>query len=930
MQVIVSGFRCLIAIGLLATSVGAESPPQFLGEITDMGDGQFDDPVGIALDTMGNVYVVDQGNNRIQKFDSNGNFIHAWGSLGEGDGQFVNPEAVAVDELGTVYVTYGDRDGTMYQRVLKFDSSGGFLMHWDLAPTVTPKGIVVDDSGNVFVVNQRSSVLKFDSAGNLLLEWGAFGSGDGEFWSPTGVAVDAAGNVYVADTGNERIQKFNTNGTFLDKWLVTGPNINGDPVGVAVRGDSLFVIQKQSARVQKFDLNGNFSSSSSAWGNCGSYDGEFLSPCGIAVDAAGNAYIADTGNHRVQKYTGTGDFLTQWGNEQPTQLRGSLGLTVHAGSGAIYVVSRGRRIVQLNSDGSFARSWTWPDFTLFCAPIPPSPGDIAVDPSGYTYVVDLAVDLVRVFDSLGAEITPTWPGSPGLNFEFHTNVPVGIATSLVDDRVYVVDPGNTRVVQFKRNGTFLTEWGEPGSGDGQFTDPTGVALDSDGSVYVTDRQAHRIQKFDADGTFLGKWGSPGSGDGEFNFPSAVEVDINDNVYVVDSGNHRVQKFTSSGEFLTKWGSYGNLPGEFNFPEGIGISLDGTIYVSDGRNNRIQQFGFDDRPRLISVLDVGNDQGRQVRLRFQRSGQDAFNTAPTSIVQYELFRRIDPLAAKASSTTVAQPAPVRGLDRQMISDPRILTAGWDFLGALPAHGEVEYNIVASTLADSTISRGMHWSVFFVRAATSAPLDFFDSPPDSGYSLDNLAPFAPPVFSVSYVAGTGYELGWDPSPDEDLQYYRVYRGARPDFDVLPGDEPVYQTTETQWTDDEPTTTAYYKLSAVDFSGNESELRGSGASSPTDAGEHLPGRFTLHQNTPNPFNPRTMIRYEVPAGGGRVRIRIFNAAGRELRTLVDRHENPGYKSIVWDGLDNQGREAPTGIYFYHLTAPRVTETRKMTLLR
>ena len=157
----------LLLLGLslvAASSVPAEPPPVFLTKwgTQGSGDGQFDTPVGVAVDASGNVWVADYGNNRIQKFDSSGSFLSKWGSYGTGDGQFDSPIGVAVDASGTVYVAE--------------------------------------------LYNHR--IQKFDSNGTFLAKWGTWGSGDGQFDRPRGVAVDASGNVYVADTYNHRIQKF--------------------------------------------------------------------------------------------------------------------------------------------------------------------------------------------------------------------------------------------------------------------------------------------------------------------------------------------------------------------------------------------------------------------------------------------------------------------------------------------------------------------------------------------------------------------------------------------------------------------------------------------------------------------------------------------------------------------------------------------------
>src|SRR5262249_1943990 len=125
--------------------------------------------------------------------------------------------------------------------------------------------------------------------------------------------------------------------------------------------------------------------------------------------------------------------------------------------------------------------------------------------------------------------------------------PFGLATD-GSGNVYVVDQGNDRIQKFDTNGTFLTTWGTEGSG------PTGVATDASGHVYVTEIVNNRIQKFDANGTFLATWGTEGSGNGQFEAPFGVATDASGNVYVADTNNNRIQKFDANGTFLGKWGS----------------------------------------------------------------------------------------------------------------------------------------------------------------------------------------------------------------------------------------------------------------------------------------------------------------------------------------------------------------------------------------
>jgi tripartite motif-containing protein 71 len=177
----------------------------------------------------------------------------------------------------------------------------------------------------------------------------------------------------------------------------------------------------------------------------------------------------------------------------------------------------------------------------------------------------------------------------------------------VDTRgqVYVADRNNHRIQKFTRNGRFIASWGRadrmPGSGDGEFNRPHGVATDLNGNVYVADTSNHRIQKFTSSGRLLMKWGrnggdgSAGIGDGEFNDVRDVAVDAAGGVYTIEEANHRAQKFTATGRFVARWGrnggdgSAGAGSGEFDQPRGVGVDLAGGVYVVEKRNHRVQRF-----------------------------------------------------------------------------------------------------------------------------------------------------------------------------------------------------------------------------------------------------------------------------------------------------------------------------------------------------
>ncbi|MEE9270593.1 MAG: right-handed parallel beta-helix repeat-containing protein [Candidatus Krumholzibacteria bacterium] len=321
------------------------------------------------------------------------------------------------------------------------------------------------------------------------------------------------------------------------------------------------------------------------------------------------------------------------------------------------------------------------------------------------------------------------------------------------------------------------------------------------------------------------------------------------------------------------------------------------------------------PAIISILDIPNDNGRQVRIKWAKSSHDA-SGQPFVITEYGIYRFQGLLAAPR--------VPPTDLPRSR----SVTIDGWDFIATVPARGDDVYQFVAPTLCDSTIADGMCWSVFFVSAMTPDPLVFFDSPPDSGYSVDNVPPQMPQGLSVTLQA-TGNLLAWDSSPDADFDVFNIYRGPTENF--TPGAATLVNSLpENQWTDPVANTTPhFYKISAVDDAGNESEA----ASPETVVGIAtlaIPTTYRLHQNAPNPFNPSTIIRYDVPRGGGHVTLQIFDVSGRLVRTVFNRFESAGTgKSVVWDARANNGQRVSSGVYFYRLTAAGFAETRKMTLL-
>ena len=160
--------------------------------------------------------------------------------------------------------------------------------------------------------------------------------------------------------------------------------------------------------------------------------------------------------------------------------------------------------------------------------------------------------------------------------------PSGIAIDS-QGRVYVTDEHLHRVVVFDSGGRFLSKFGAPGIEDGELDTPSGIAIDSQDNLYVADTYNNRIQKFKADGQFQLSFGSQ---DG-LRLPWGVAVDANDDVYVADWGNDRIQKFSSGGDHLATFGASGDGDGEFYRPSGVAVDADGFIYVADWGNERVQ-------------------------------------------------------------------------------------------------------------------------------------------------------------------------------------------------------------------------------------------------------------------------------------------------------------------------------------------------------
>ncbi len=293
---------------------------------------QFDDPRGIALDAQGNLYVVDENNQKIRKVTPEGEVSTLAGStLGFADGvgataQFYDPFGVAIDDQGNVYV--GDSNNNKIRKISSNGDvstlAGSIPGYADGTGTAAqfnaPYGVAVDVQGNVFVADlYNHRIRKVTPNGEVSTLAGstqglANGIGSAaQFNFPRGIAVDSRGNVYVADSNNHQIRKITSNGLvttlagsvagFKDGEADTSQFDFPNEVALDAVG-RVYVADGNNHKIRKIELNGEVSTiAGDAFGFADgtSETAQFNSPYGIAIDAEGNIYVADNNNNKVRK-----------------------------------------------------------------------------------------------------------------------------------------------------------------------------------------------------------------------------------------------------------------------------------------------------------------------------------------------------------------------------------------------------------------------------------------------------------------------------------------------------------------------------------------------------------------------------------------------------------------------------------------------------
>lgn len=524
------------------------------GSVDGIGSAaRFDYLVGITRDNGGNLYVTDTGNYTIRKITPAGAVTTLAGSAGQRGGvdgvgaaaRFAGPLGIAVNSTGTVYV--GDVNAIR---------------------TVAPDGTVTTVAGSLGVA-------------------GAFGTADGvgtaaSFYDIWGLGIDSADVLYIADYANGMIRKMTPDatvttlaGSLASRWRPmdgTGSAAGfGQPTGIAIDASGTAYVSDYDSMLRKVTADGTVTTLAGQAEVIGSADGAgaaatFSNPWGIAMDAAGNAYVADYYNSLIRKIAPDGTVTTLAGSA------GNYGSSDGIGASASfeqpqYVAATAAGTVYV-ADNNVVRRIT-PDGTVTT---------LAGDPNTY-----------GAADGVGAAAT----------FSSLSGIAVDAAGSVYVNNSY----GSSTIRKIAPDGTVTTVAGTDGttgSADGvgasaSFGALQGLAIDGSGNLYTADQGNNTIRRIAPDGTVTtvaGAAGAAGSVDGtgataRFDAPQGIATDSTGNLYVCDTLNGIVRKITPSGVVTTVAGAadgltgvhLGALPGHLQAPNAVAVDARGVLYVT---------------------------------------------------------------------------------------------------------------------------------------------------------------------------------------------------------------------------------------------------------------------------------------------------------------------------------------------------------------
>ena len=573
---------------------------------------RFNSPFGVAIDASGNTYVADADSDTVRRITAAGvvsTFAGTAGQPGSADGtgasaRFRTPRGIAVDGAGNVYVS----------------DTGN-----DTIREITPAGSVSTLAGMAGV------------AGSLN------GTGTAaQFWNPQGIGTDAAGNVYVADSFNNAIRKITSAGvvTTLAGTLVCGPTDGAGssaqfchPFGLAVDGaGNVDVADSLNETIRQITPSGVVSTLAGYPGLAGGVDGigasaRFRTPSGLAVDSAGNIYVADTGNGTVRMITpalvvstlaGTAGVLGYAdGTGSAAQFRGGQGPAVDS-QGNVYLADNNNLVIRKITSQAVVSTFAGAAPGLGAADGAGSvaqfygPTGLATDGAGNVYIADTLNCEIREMTPSGAVTTlagsPAFCAYPGFGDADGNGAAAEFAWPgdvVVDSsgNVYVADTFNNSIRKITPAGSVSTL--VPGTLNNlQVTLPSGLIADNAGDIYVASTGDDTIREVTPAGvvtTLAGTSQTAGSANGtgaaaKFSAPSGITIDGAGDLFVTDSGNNTIREITPAGVVTTLAGTAGvtgsadgtGANAQFDDPTAITIDASGNLYVVDAGNYTIRK------------------------------------------------------------------------------------------------------------------------------------------------------------------------------------------------------------------------------------------------------------------------------------------------------------------------------------------------------
>jgi beta-lactamase regulating signal transducer with metallopeptidase domain/sugar lactone lactonase YvrE len=580
--------------GVITTVAGNEKQG-FSGDGGKAISAQLAGPSGIAIDSAGNIYIADYKNHRVRKVTPDG----AINTVAGNGIQVDEPESVAVDSAGNLYysdvvnkcvrkVTPAGVTTTIARNETRGNSDGASQ---DLSDRRMPQGITVDSAGNVYIADEFNARVRKVTpdgvittvAGNTSRQPLIVRPSATQLRSPLGIAVDSAGNLYISDVFNKRIHKVTPDGVIT---------------GIAGNGESGF--------------GGDGGQAASALLN---------DPQSVAVDAAGNLYIADSRNDRIRKVTPDGIISTMAGSENPgyigdggpatsALLRYPRSVAVDS-AGNLYIVSS-RRVRKVTPDGIISNvagigmeGYSGDGGPATSARLS-DPVAIAVDSVGNLYIADQACRCIRkvaafqkldqsgkIATRVSSDLRVNSPLATTQRIDSPTSaVPDGVGgfyvSSLYQNRIYhVTTDGRLRLAA----GTGIAGYGGDGgqAASAQLYMPEGIAVDSAGNLFIADTVNDRIRKVTPAGIIATV--------AQLKAPPRVAVDSAGNLYIADYGHNSILKVMPDGVITTIAGNgeegYNGDGGpaasaRLARPHDAAVDSAGNLYIADTHNHRIRK------------------------------------------------------------------------------------------------------------------------------------------------------------------------------------------------------------------------------------------------------------------------------------------------------------------------------------------------------